>query len=112
MKSLESLIEKINKDETIKRYRELEKIINENKNLKIKLNALKQLQKQLINVKKIDKKAAVIEVQKQYDDAYEEIQSYPLMTEYLNLQEEINDCVQYIVKVLEKGINEDLEALN
>ena len=38
----------------------------------------------------------------------DEINSFPLMAEYMDLQEEINDFLQNMKEMLEIGINSDL----
>lgn len=88
---------------SIKRYQAIEKLINENKTLKQKMNQLKAVQKQLVNAKHIDKKEAVATYEQTYQQLYEEIQNFPLMSEYLDLQEEINDMLQAVADIIEQG---------
>ena len=48
------------------------------------------------------------EVKQRYTDKLILIESYPLMSEYLDLQARINEDLQGFKDVIEKGINNDL----
>ncbi|HHT98893.1 MAG TPA: hypothetical protein GXZ79_02280 [Acholeplasma sp.] len=108
MKHKEQFLEKIKNHESVKRYQVLEKIINDNKQLTRQINELKQIQKQMINARKIEKPHLIESYEKAYNEKIEEIESYPLLAEYFQLQLQINDMIQYVVQTLEDGINEDL----
>ena len=110
MTEKQKLIEMINHDETIKRYKAIEKVINENQDLKDKINQLKTVQKQLVNAKEIQKEKSIQHFQEVYDQLLEEIESYPLMSDYLALQGDINEMIQTIAEVLEDGINKELNS--
>ncbi|MBU1141835.1 MAG: YlbF family regulator [Firmicutes bacterium] len=109
MTEKEKLIEMILQNEDIKRYRRIEKTINSNKQLKAKINQLKAVQKQLINAKQIEKKQAVIEFENLYETLLKEIEDYPLMSDYLALQGDINEMMQTIQSIIEEGIEKDFE---
>lgn len=109
MSEKEKLIQMIEEHPEINRYKRIEKLINENKTLKSKMAQLKSIQKQLVNAKHIQKKEAIETFQKQYDQLYEELESYPLMSDYLALQSEINEIMQSIVAIIEDGIEKDFE---
>lgn len=109
MKEKEKFIQMIEEHPEINRYKRIEKLINENKALKSKMAQLKGIQKQLVNAKHIQKKEAIETFQKQYDQLYEELESYPLMSDYLMLQSEINEIMQSIVQIIEDGIEKDFE---
>lgn len=107
MTEKEKLIRMIEEDPSIQRYKRIEALINGNKELKAKIGELKSIQKQLVNAKEIGKKEAVNTFQKRYDEALEAIESYPLMSDYLALQSDINDMLQAIVSIIEDGIEKD-----
>ena len=110
MTEKEKLIQMIKNDETIQRYKRIEKHINSNPELKAKMGMLKNIQKQLVNAKHIGKTQAVSTFQKRYDTLLEEIENYPLMSDYLALQSDINEMIQEIVTLIEEGIEKDLET--
>jgi len=109
MTEKEKLIQMIEEDEEIQRYKQIELAINQNRELKAKFNELKSVQKQLVNAKHIGKKEAIDAFQTRYDALYEAIEAYPLMSDYLALQSDINDMIQSIVGILEEGLEKDFE---
>ncbi len=107
MSEKDKLIEMIETHPDIIRYKKIEKLINEHQELKDKFNELKAIQKQLVNAKQIQKKEAILHFEKQYLELLSTIENYPLMSEYLALQNDINDMLQEITKIIEEGIEED-----
>lgn len=102
------LLQMIQEHPKIKRYQRIEKAIHENEDLKAKLKQLKDLQKQLINAKELQKPKAIALFTDQYNALLEAIEEFPLMSEYLALQSEINETIQSVAKILEKGVNTKL----
>jgi len=111
MDEKQKLIQMLKKNEQIQRYKAIEKVINENEDLKHKINQLKTVQKQLVNAKEIQKEKAIHHFQEVYDTLLDEIESYPLMSDYLALQGDINEMIQTINEILEDGINKELNSL-
>jgi cell fate (sporulation/competence/biofilm development) regulator YmcA (YheA/YmcA/DUF963 family) len=109
MTEKEKLIQMLLENEDIQRYKRIEKHINTNKELKAKFNELKAIQKQLVNAKHIGKSEAIKSFQERYDECLEAIESYPLMSDYLALQSDINEVVQTIISIIEDGIEKDFE---
>lgn len=91
------------------RYKAIEEVINNHKELKAKFNELKAVQKQLVNAKEIGKSKAIEAFQQKFDTLYQAIEAYPLMSEYLALQSDINEMIQSIVSIIEDGITKDFE---
>jgi cell fate (sporulation/competence/biofilm development) regulator YmcA (YheA/YmcA/DUF963 family) len=109
MTEKEKLIKMILENESISRYRRIEQLINDHKELKVKIGELKNIQKQLVNAKEIGKSEAIQSFQQRYDDLLESIEEYPLMSDYLALQSDINEMLQSIVSIIEDGIEKDFE---
>jgi len=109
MTEKEKLIQMILENDEIKRYKRIEKLINSNKELKAKIGELKQIQKQLVNAKEINKIEAVKAFEARYQARLEEVESYPLMSDYLALQSDINEMLQAIQDILQIGIENDFE---
>ncbi|AUD64896.1 hypothetical protein BK011_04105 [Tenericutes bacterium MZ-XQ] len=110
MTEKQKIIEMIKNSEEIKRYKAIEKVINDNQDLKLKINQLKTVQKQLVNAKEIQKEKSAEHFQKLYDDLLDEIEAYPLMSDYLALQGDINEMIQAIAEIIEDGINNELNS--
>lgn len=109
MTEIEKLLKLIEEDPVIIRYKELEEKMNQSKDVKRQINQLKAIQKQLINARHINKTEAIKQFEKAYDERLEVIESYPLMAEYLALQEEINDLLQTVLQIMEDGLNKEIE---
>ena len=109
MSEKDKLIQMVKENETIIRYKKIEKIINEHQEIKEKIQKLKAIQKQLVNAKEIGKTEAVNAFQEKFDVLYKEIEEFPLMSEYLALQSDINDMMQTIQDIIQEGIENDFE---
>lgn len=106
MSEIDQLIDMIKNNESIKRYQRLEKLLNENQDLKEKLEDLKSIQKTLVQKKTYGQDTSQIEAT--YHQKLEETHLFPLLSEYLSLQEEINDMIQQIAFIIENGINQEI----
>jgi cell fate (sporulation/competence/biofilm development) regulator YmcA (YheA/YmcA/DUF963 family) len=109
MTEKEKLIQMLLENDDIQRYKRIEKHINSNKELKAKFNELKAIQKQLVNAKHIGKTEAIKTFQERYDLCLEVIESYPLMSDYLALQSDINEVLQTVINIIEDGIEKDFK---
>ncbi len=109
MSEKDKLIQMIKENEIIIRYKKIEKIINEHEEIKSKIQQLKAIQKQLVNAKEIGKSEAVRTFQMKFDALYQEIEEFPLMSEYMALQSDINDMLQSIQDIIQDGIEKDFE---
>ncbi len=103
----EELINLIKNDESIKQYKRIEQIINNDENLLTKINELKDLQKELVNLKYLEKHEMALKAEKQYLEKLEEINKSPLLYNYLELQAELNNLLQEIKIIIEKGLKID-----
>lgn len=110
MKINKSIIDGLNNNPKIKRYKVLEKVVNKDKNLKDNINKLKNIQKEIVHAKEFGKEAFLDKLNKDYDELYDEIRNYPLMSEYIDLQNEINNMIQNFIDIVENGIDKDLNT--
>jgi cell fate (sporulation/competence/biofilm development) regulator YmcA (YheA/YmcA/DUF963 family) len=108
MTERDKLIEMIKESDTIKRYQRLETRINSNEAIKSRMHELKKLQKQMVNARELEKPRAFKDFKARYDALKHEIETYPLMSEYFDLQTEINDAIQHIVDAIEREIRDQL----
>lgn len=110
MNANDKILSYINENSKIKRYKELEVIINNNTELSQKMDELKNMQKQIVHAEKLVKSNSLIELNKEYEMLLSNLESYPLMNEYLDLQVEINESLQSFKDIVEKGIDSDYTA--
>ena len=108
MNHKEDFLNELRENKKIIRYRQLENIVNNNEEINQLFNELKNVQKQLVNAQNINKTNAINAFTKQYNEIYDKLITYPLVSEYLALQSEINDFLGTISKIIEDGINNDL----
>lgn len=108
MNNLKELIVALNNDESIKRYKELEYIIDHDKNLKKEYELLKELQKKLVRAENT-KNAKLSDIRSEYDVQYEIVKNHVLLEEYIDLLESINNDVQMIQNIISDEINMDVD---
>lgn len=107
MNSLKALKEALVNDENIKRFKQLEEIIDKDELLNYEYKYLQDLQK--VMVQRDAKKQDSTEATKAYNEQMEVVLSHVLMSEYLDLLEVVNNDLQFIKEVITNEINSDFE---
>jgi cell fate (sporulation/competence/biofilm development) regulator YmcA (YheA/YmcA/DUF963 family) len=100
---LHELIQELNKDESIIRYKELEAIIDQDEALRTEYKKLLDLQKILVQKKEKTKDFKAEE--DAYNTQYSKVMSHYLMEEYLELVELVNNDLQLIQQIISDEIN-------
>ena len=108
MNKLDKLIKLIKEDEKVIRYQQLEKIIDQNIKLHQMYHDLIELQKSMVQAEH-QKKQDYKTKKERYESQLLTIQDYPLLSEFLSLQNEINDEIVLIVNMVESEINKDFD---
>lgn len=108
LNKLDKLIRLIKEDDKVIRYQELERIIDQNINLHQMYHDLIALQKSMVQANHQKKQDYKIK-KEQYETQLSKIQDYPLLSEFLSLQNEINDEIILIVNMIESEINKDFD---
>lgn len=103
---LNDLISQIQNDDTVKRFKELEEVIDHNKEINQSFQELLVLQKQLVQSEQTPTLETDL-VRKEYQNKYDELTSFYLINEYLDLLELINNDLQLITTIIENEINLD-----
>lgn len=108
MNSLNKLINELKKDELIIRFKRLEKIIDQDKNINDNFKNLLELQKKMVNdrEKNIDN---FKNSSKEYEIAKTALTSNIVISEYIELLEDINYDLQMIQNIIESEISADIE---
>lgn len=104
MLTVDKIINEIENNAKINRYKELEHIINNNKEIKKILDESKTIQKELVHAENLNKPEQLNKLKIEYNDKMEELANQPLLMEYLDLQNEINDFLQDITKVINNSL--------
>ena len=108
MNSLRELIQLLESDPEIIRFKELEKVIDQDENIKQEYHQLLNLQKDMVQ-KQFKKSPKYDQAKKIYDQAFNKILTYPIMEEYLDLLEQINSDLNLIQTIIEEEINLDFD---
>lgn len=104
MDKLHHLLDTIQNDTDVRRFKELEKIIDQNKKIQQTYQKLLAAQKHLVQTSHDPSKDSV-QAQKTYDEIYQELLSYPPMQEYLDLLELINNDLSLIQDIIENELD-------
>lgn len=108
LNKLDLLIKEITDDSVVKRFKELEKIIDNDQLLKTDYSNLLELQKVMVNKRERKSKDFSLAVKK-YEEAKENVMKHIIIEEYLELLEEVNYDLGLIQKIISEEINIDFE---
>ena len=108
LNSLKLLIKEIEDDTVVKRFNELEKIIDKDKKLNDDYKKLLELQKIMINQREKRSEGLTL-AENNYENAKEKVLKHIVLTEYLDLLEEINYDLGLIQNIISQEINIDFE---
>ena len=108
LNKLDKLILELTQDPIIKRFKELEKIIDNDHLLALEYNNLLALQRMMIT-KRENPNKDYTKAKNNYEKAKNNILKHVIMTEYLDLLEEVNYDLVLIQKIITKEINIDFE---
>lgn len=107
MTDVYELANKLNREllqeDVIKEFKKYEDLINKDEKLKSLQARLNILKKQIVR-QKASKDETVIETIKQYQDLESELEGYPILVNYLNYKEEVDNLLQTINKKLNLGL--------
>lgn len=100
MSNKDKLIEAIKENPYVQEYNRLEKLLNENEYFKKELLELQKLQREIVNLKNINKRKALKIAEDKYWKKRNKLEENPIIKNYLNLQEEINNLLKMIKEIL------------
>ncbi len=103
-KKITELMDLISEQEEVKRYKLIEKALDQNDLVKNKIENFKNLQKKMAIYESSHDKVP-IEMSQKYDQLFNDLLDIPIYNEYLALQEEINDLLQQITSIIEEELN-------
>ncbi len=108
MNNLKKLIEELQKDEIIIRYKKLEDIIDQDKEITKNYKNLLELQKKMVNDREKNR-SNVENSTRDYEIAKSAITSNIVISEYIDLLEDINYDLQMIQNIIGTEISTDFE---
>lgn len=110
MNPKEALIDALKNDEAIKRFKEIDQIIETHPTLYKNYETLKISQQKYIRAK--NQKSDYSKEESAYQTQLEAIMNHPLMSEYLDLIETINMDLKWITETIESSMNQFLGDLH
>lgn len=108
LNKLDELLEEIKSSPLIKRFRELESIIDNNPKLQKDYQDLLEKQKKMVNSKEF-KRTDYQVLKADYESHKEGLVNNIIIDEYLELQQKINDDLQLIQDIIGSEINKEFE---
>lgn len=100
----DKIIDSVINNDKVKRYLELEKIINESVNIKAILDEMKSVQKDLVHARSFDKNESLKASELKYEMLLKRLEETPLLLEYLDLQDEINEFLQNSANIINRSL--------
>lgn len=100
---IDELTNCIKNSDKYKRYLVVKKSVEENKEIMDKINEVKVNQKEIVKLK--HNKKDYKKEEKRIEEILNELEEYPLYTEYNYLVEDLNYELSYIKKTIEKEID-------
>lgn len=108
MKTLDALVKEIKEDPNVIRFKQLEAIIDQDKELQAKYKNLLDAQKVMIQ-REVKKHKDYEDAKEHYELLKENLLEHVLMSEYLDLLEVLNEDINLIQTIIEDEINKDFD---
>lgn len=108
MKTLDTLIQKIQEDPNVNRFKQLESIIDQDAELQAKYKDLLDAQKVMVQ-REVTKHKDYEDAKEHYEALKENLLEHVLMSEYLDLLELLNEDINLIQSIIEEEINKDFD---
>lgn len=104
MNSVKDLIKAINENTDVVRFKELEKIIDNDNELSKEYKKLIDLQKDMVQ-KEAKNHSKKDEVKQRYNEQLDVVMGHYLMQEYLDVLQVVNDDLQMIKEIITQELN-------
>ncbi len=107
MKNLEALKTALEENETVKQFKILERAIFNDDTYKREYASLLEAQQRMVNAKEKNL-ANYGALKREYEAKMEKMTENPLISQYLTLQETLNEDVGMLFSIIEAGVNSGL----
>ncbi len=104
MKALDALIEHLETDETVVAYKRIEKKILTTPKYQDQYQDLLNKQKAMVQARE-RQSSRYPSLKETYENTLHEIESVPIIHQYLTLQAELNSKIQMITELIESALN-------
>lgn len=94
--------------EEINRFKVVEAKINQNERLQSLVKKLKVLQKQAVNLQAYGKEKALAIVEKEIKSIEDEIDSMPIVQEFKEVQDVVNDVLQLVTGTIARHVTNNI----
>ena len=94
--------------EQVETFKQTEAQINENKKVREKIASMKSLQKQAVNFQEYDKERALGIIEKKIEQIENEIDDIPLVQEFKQSQNDVNDLLQLVSNTISNRVTDEL----
>src|SRR5699024_12669458 len=91
------------------RFKQVETKINENQKVQRLITKIKTLQKQAVNLQAYEKKEALKIVEDTLAEAEEELDSIPIVNEFKEIQETVNNVLQIVSGTIDRELRSNIK---
>ena len=107
LSKVDEIVNYIEESDNYKKYKEIEKKLENDSDIMDKVNKIKSIQKQIVKLE-IEKKD-ISYLEKEREEILSILNTYPIYQEYIYLQEDLNNTFQSIKTIIENYINDKLK---
>ena len=94
--------------EQVEFYKRAEAQINDNQKVREKIASLKSLQTQAVNFQNYEKERALKAIEKKIEQVQSEIDAIPLVQEFKESQDEVNDLLQLVSNTIANSVTDEI----
>ena len=94
--------------EEVEFYKRAEAQINENQKVREKIAIMKSLQTQAVNFQNYEKERALKAIEKKIEQVQGEIDAIPLVQEFKQSQDEVNDLLQLVSNTIANSVTDEI----
>ena len=109
IKKTAELTAAIQKTEEVAFYREVEKQIAQNQKISQRVDKIKALQKEVVNLEHYQKVNAAKEINDQIDTLQASINELPIVQQFRHSQMDVNELLQLMMRNMSISVNEEME---
>ena len=98
----------ISETEEVDFFKRAEAKLNENENVRLTINEIKQLQKQAVNFQHYGKTEALRKTEAKIDALQEELDNLPIIQQFKDSQGDVNDLLQLVATTISKKVTDEI----